>query len=303
MTLVRLEDPAAARAWCDARRAEGRSLGFVPTMGALHAGHLALVERAARENDVACVSVFVNPLQFDDPRDLAAYPRDFDGDARLLESVGCGLVFTGTLAGFFPEVPAGEEIPLSDPGPGAAGLEGEHRQGHFGGVATIVRRLFEVVGPARAYFGEKDFQQTLVVQHVAANMEDGPRIVVVPTSREPDGLARSSRNLLLEPAERTEASVLSRALRAARSAYLEGERDPARLSALMHACFEGTPAEPEYAEVRDPERWSAERPARLGERARALVAARLGRVRLIDNLSLSDDGAADAGGQAEGAGS
>jgi pantoate--beta-alanine ligase len=245
------------------------------------------------------VSVFVNPLQFDDAQDFERYPRDLEADARLLESAGCSLLFTGTLAQFFPEVsggdvpdapgapgaPGGLRVPLRDPGPDAAGLEGAFRPGHFAGVATICARLFEVVRPERAYFGAKDFQQCLVVRHLAREL-GFPAIVVCPTSRDPDGLARSSRNRLLAPEERTRALALSRALFAARTAWRAGERAPARLEAVLAAALAAV--EVEYAVVRDPERFTVPPPERL-ERARALVAARVGRVRLIDNLDLAGE--------------
>ena len=283
-TLVRCADPEAARRWCEARRAEGARIGFVPTMGALHEGHLGLVRAALAENDLACVSVFVNPLQFDDPRDFAHYPRQLDRDAHLLASAGCSMLFTGTLAEFFPESADGS-VPRRDPGPAAEGLEGALRPGHFAGVATICARLFELVRPARAYFGEKDFQQCLVVQHLAGAL-GFPGIVVCPTAREEGGLARSSRNQLLAPAEREQARALSQALFAARAAWREGERDPARLEALLAAELGRAGVAVEYAEVRDPERFG-ERPRGPLARARALIAARVGRVRLIDNLDLA----------------
>lgn len=290
---VRLTDPAAARAWCAAARARGATIGFVPTMGALHDGHLELVRRAARENDVAVVSVFVNPLQFNDPRDLERYPRDFEGDARQLAGASCAMVFTGALPQFFPERPelAGGALQIApeaevDPGPAASGLEGAHRPGHFAGVATIVDRLFDVVAPTRAYFGQKDFQQTLVVRDVARR-RGGPEVVVCPTVREATGLARSSRNQLLSPEARVEALALSRALAAARAAWRAGERDAGALAAAMRSEL-GSPAlTVEYAEVRDPEAWSAQPPGGAMRRAVALVAAKVGGVRLIDNLLLS----------------
>ncbi|QDU68219.1 pantoate--beta-alanine ligase [Engelhardtia mirabilis] len=280
----RYDDPTAARAWCEARRQEGRTLGFVPTMGALHEGHLELVRRAVAENDLACVSVFVNPLQFDDPADLSRYPRDFERDAELLQGAGCQMVFTGTLAGFFPESATAEGIESEPAGAAAEGLEGACRAGHFDGVATIVRRLFELVVPRRAYFGEKDFQQTLVVRAVAERL-GYPQIVVCPTSRESDGLARSSRNLLLTPAERPLAVALSRALARAQSLFAAGERGVGVLRSAMHS--ELRELEVEYAELRDPERFERV-PTDVDrlDRAQALVAARLGRVRLIDNLRL-----------------
>jgi pantoate--beta-alanine ligase len=284
MSIEALGEPLEVARWSARQRAAGRSLGFVPTMGALHEGHLTLVRRALAENELCCVSVFVNPLQFDDPRDFELYPRDPQGDAALLESAGCSLVFTGTLPQFFPEVAAGRAIPLRDPGPAACGLEGERRPGHFAGVATICARLFELVRPARAYFGEKDFQQCLVVRHVAAQL-GFPEIVVCPTSRDPDGLARSSRNRLLGPAERKRALALSRALFATRAAWRAGERDAERLASTLQAQLAGPGLELEYAELRDPERFALVPRGPL-ERARALVAARVSAVRLIDNLAL-----------------
>ncbi|HED65846.1 MAG TPA: pantoate--beta-alanine ligase [Planctomycetes bacterium] len=303
MGLVRLHDPAAAERFLAAERASGKTVGFVPTMGALHEGHLGLVRAAAAENDLAAVSIFVNPLQFDDPRDLERYPRDFDADAELLAGAGCALAFTGSLGGFFPGARSTADVVSADPGPAARGLEGEHRAGHFEGVATIVRRLFEIVRPERAYFGEKDFQQTLVVRHVSRVLreEGGPdvEIRVCGTSREDDGLARSSRNLLLDPTARARAVSLSRGLFAARAAWRGGERDVDALETVLRGELVGEGIETEYAVVLDPDRWgewiagSASRAEPL-VRARALVAAKVwgesGReraVRLIDNLSLS----------------
>jgi pantoate--beta-alanine ligase len=292
VNLQTLPSPGAARRWCAAARAAGHGLGFVPTMGALHEGHLSLVQRAVRENDLCVVSIFVNPLQFDDPRDLECYPRDLGRDCALLAPSGCALVFTGDLAEFFPECCGGAEpadgrrIPLCDPGPGARGLEGRARAGHFAGVATIVARLFELVRPARAYFGEKDFQQTLVVKHVAGGL-GFPEIVVCPTSREPDGLARSSRNVLLSAQARPRAAWLARALFAARADWIAGERRARTLETGLAARLTGAGIELDYAAVRDPERWTALVPRAPLTRARALVAARVGSVRRSANLSLS----------------
>ncbi|MBW2282706.1 MAG: pantoate--beta-alanine ligase [Deltaproteobacteria bacterium] len=286
MTLDRLDDPELATRWCADARDAG-TLGFVPTMGALHAGHLELVRAAVRENDQVCVSIFVNPLQFDDAQDLDSYPRDFEADAALLDAEGCALVFTGTLARFFPETESSQTIVLRDAGPGAIGLEGEHRPGHFAGVATIVGRLFELVQPTRAYFGEKDFQQTLVVRHVARRLRY-PEIRVIPTSREPHGLARSSRNARLSPGGREAAGRLSRALFEARSAWERGVHDVAELEAVLAAALASPEIDVEYAAVRDSDDWTAARPAKPLAHPRALVAASIDGVRLIDNLALRD---------------
>jgi pantoate--beta-alanine ligase len=281
--------PSEARAWARAERAAGRTLGFVPTMGALHEGHLELVRRSVCENERTLVSVFVNPMQFDDPRDFERYPRDLEADARLLVCAGCDALFGGSLAEFFPEC-AADDVPREDPGPGAEGLEGASRPGHFAGVATIVARLFAIAVPDRAYFGEKDFQQTLVVRDLARRL-GGPEIVVHPTSRDADGLARSSRNALLAPEARRRAPAVHRALRRARDAWRRGERDPAALRRAISAELADPAIELDYAAVRDPERWTAEEPPGPLRRARALVAARIGGVRLIDTLAL--DGVED----------
>jgi len=287
--IAALESPSAARAWCAKERANGARIGFVPTMGALHDGHLDLVRRAARENDRAVVSVFVNPLQFDEKSDFDRYPRDFAGDVAMLERAGCAMAFTGTLATFFPgELDATGALPrakLRDPGPAAAGLEGALRAGHFAGVATIVDRLFDVVAADVAYFGEKDFQQTLVVKDLA-RARGGPPIVVCPTAREASGLARSSRNERLTPADRDAAAVIHRALLAGRAAWGAGERRPANLARALRSVLEPAPLTIEYATVRDPACWSPEEPDAPLERGQALVAARIGGVRLIDNLRL-----------------
>ncbi len=289
MTLL-LSDPAAARAWGAEVRAAGETLGFVPTMGALHRGHQELVRASVAENDRTCVSLFVNPLQFDEPRDFERYPRDLAADTRLLSEVGCDVAFSGTLEQFFPEARGrADAIPLEDPGPAAEGLEGSQRAGHFAGVATIVRRLFEIVEPDVAYFGEKDFQQTLVVRDLARRL-GAPRISVRPTVRDPSGLALSSRNALLGAREREDASALSRGLFAARRAFREGIREARDLSGIVEAELAAGPLWLEYSELRDPEDWSRGPLVGRVSRAQALAAARLGAVRLIDNLRLDGAG-------------
>ena len=203
-----LPNPQAARDWCDAQRARQKRIGFVATMGALHRGHLSLVERAARENDATCASIFVNPLQFDDAADLAAYPRDRARDFEVLEGAGCDMVFGGELGDFFADA---DDIKLADPGVTARGLEGDYRPGHLPGVRAIVEKLFAAVGSCTAYFGEKDFQQTRVIQALAAEM-DGVKIAICPTVREPNGLALSSRNRRLTAAQKAAAADIYQAL-------------------------------------------------------------------------------------------
>ena len=283
--VVHLPDPDSARGWCAEQRAAGRSIGFVPTMGGLHEGHLSLVRRAVAENEITCVSIFVNPLQFNDPGDLASYPRNLDDDIRQLQDIGCDMVFTGTFEQFFPDVESPEDIVQRDPGPGADGVEGAGRPGHFAGVATICERLFKVVGSARAYFGEKDFQQTLVVKDLARAL-GYPEIVVCPTVREPSGLAYSSRNVLLTDSERERAACISRALFSARHAWHQGECEAGKLREVMLCELDVDGIDVEYAELRDPHDWRPEAPAGSLVRAQALIAARIGKARLIDNLRL-----------------
>jgi pantoate--beta-alanine ligase len=252
---------------------------------------LELARRAAAENDCAVVSVFVNPLQFNDPSDFERYPRDFSGDSEMLAGAGCAMVFTGTLEQFFPGAAraagAIAEADWLDPGPSALGLEGESRPGHFRGVATIVARLFELVEPTRAYFGQKDFQQTLVVQDLA-RARGGPHIEVCATSREISGLARSSRNQFLSAAQRAQAAGLFESLCLVRSAWLSGERGARALAAMLEAELVRREFLVEYAQVRDPQHWTAEAPTQALESAIALLAVRLGRTRLLDNLRLDE---------------
>ncbi len=283
--VVHLPDLDSARGWCAEQRAAGRSIGFVPTMGGLHEGHLSLVRRAVAENEITCVSIFVNPLQFNDPGDLASYPRNLDDDIRQLQDIGCDMVFTGTFEQFFPDVESPEDIVQRDPGPGADGVEGAGRPGHFAGVATICERLFKVVGSARTYFGEKDFQQTLVVKDLARAL-GYPEIVVCPTVREPSGLAYSSRNVLLTDSERERAACISRALFSARHAWHQGECEAGKLREVMLRELDVDGIDVEYAELRDPHDWRPEAPAGSLVRAQALIAARIGKARLIDNLRL-----------------
>ncbi len=287
-----LPDPQSAASWCAQQRARGRRIGYVPTMGALHRGHLSLVERAVRENDIACASLFVNPLQFDNRDDLRNYPRDEQRDLALLTDAGCAMAYTGTLAQFFPEVDNADEIEPSDtdpdPGPAAHGLEGAFRPNHLQGVCAIVERLFRTVGDCNAYFGEKDFQQTLVVEHLARSFS-GIEIVVCPTVREPSGLAMSSRNRRLSRPQQVVAAQLYQSLLAARAAWRDGQRDAAEIEWIMRECLRDERIRVEYAAVRDPENWTANTPDGRLRRARALLAAYIGEIRLIDNLSLDRD--------------
>src|SRR5689334_14337109 len=236
---------AEVRAW----RARQGSTGFVPTMGFLHAGHVSLVERARRENDAVVASIFVNPTQFGPKEDLAAYPRDFERDKALLEKAGCDAVFAPEVAEMYPKGAA----TLVDVGDVSAPLEGERRPGHFRGVATVVLKLFNIVQPTRAYFGQKDAQQLGVIRRVVRDLDVPVEVVGCPTVRESDGLAMSSRNSYLDPAQRQAAPVLHRALQAATRAWEAGERDAEALRRAMRAVLDAEPlARTDYVSVADP---------------------------------------------------
>ncbi len=285
--LTVLEAPVSATEWCRKQREIGRTIGFVPTMGALHEGHLSLLRRAIAENDVACASIFINPLQFNEPDDFLRYPRDLETDCRLLDETGCNMVFSGTNRDMFPEADSIEDVELLDPGPAGLGLEGAFRIGHLEGVCTVVERLFKFVGACRAYFGLKDYQQTLVIKDLAKRL-GFPEIRLCETVRDENGLALSSRNALLSQAETEIAKNISQALFHAQTLWTSGCRDCEQLRAVMRKHLPA-PLQVEYADVRDPFDWQPESPAGRINHAVALIAARIGEVRLIDNLRLDSD--------------
>ncbi len=254
-------------------------------MGSLHAGHLSLIDRAIVENDVCCVSIFVNPLQFNDQNDYLSYPRDLDSDYLILRNIGCDMVFSGGNHEMFPEATSIQEVNLLNPGPAAQGLEGEYRPGHLEGVCTVVDRLFRFVGPCRAYFGLKDFQQLLVVQDLAKRL-GYPEVIPCPTIRDKNGLALSSRNRLLKPLDMNIAGHIYRALHATRKAWKSGNRDCDALRAIMHRVLSAASLDLDYADVRDPLNWQAASPTGEIQQTIALIAARISDVRLIDNLRL-----------------
>ena len=263
------------------RRAATGEVGLVPTMGYLHAGHLSLVERARRENAPVAASIFVNPTQFGPTEDLALYPRDLDRDRAFLEAAGCDLLFAPAVEEMYAE---GAETTV-EVGSIAAPLEGERRPGHFRGVATVVLKLFGIVRPDRAYFGQKDAQQLAVIRKMVRDLDVPVEIVGCPTVREPDGLAMSSRNAYLEADDRRAATVLYRALAAAQDRWAQGERSAGALRSAMRAVLDAEPrAKTEYVSVADP--------ATLRElddvQGSAIIsmAVVLGRSRLIDNLVL-----------------
>jgi pantoate--beta-alanine ligase len=268
-----VETPSAALA---AARRLPAPLGFVPTMGALHAGHLSLVERAARENASVAASIFVNPLQFGANEDFARYPRAFERDAALFEEAGVALLYAPSPATMYPP---GFAVRI-DPGPAANGFEGAARPGHFAGVATVVVKLLNALQPARLYLGQKDAQQVAVLRAVVRDLDLPVEVVVAPTWRESDGLALSSRNVYLSDEHRAAAPSLYRALDAVGRAIREGERDCAAAVRAGAALVE-SPLELEYLAVVDPDSFAPlEAPA---DGALVVIAARAGATRLIDN--------------------
>jgi len=268
---------------CDAERAAGRTVGFVPTMGAFHDGHRSLMRRARAERDVAAVSIFVNPLQFGPGEDFGAYPRDLDRDLAMAGAEAVDLVFVPDAEEMYP----GGKLEVSvDPGPLGERLEGAVRPGHFRGVATVVAKLFNAVGPAAAYFGEKDAQQLALIRRMAGDLSFPVEVVGCPIVREPDGLALSSRNVYLSERERTAALCLSRGLRAGGDLVANGERDPRVIEEAIRNLVQAEPlAHIDYTAVVDED--SFEEIRRIERPARALVAARVGRPRLLDNLLLA----------------
>lgn len=263
-------------------RDSSRPLGLVPTMGALHEGHLALVRRARRENATLAVTIFVNPTQFGAGDDLSQYPRDLGKDLELLRSEGADLVFAPAVEEMYP---AGFDTWV-DVGGLADRLEGAHRPGHFRGVATVVAKLFNLTRPDRAYFGQKDGQQLAVLRRMVQDLDLGPEIVAVPTVRGSDGLALSSRNSYLTEEQRQAAPVVYRALCAAEELWRQGVRDAGRLREEARRVLEGEPLVEriDYVSVADAD--TLEELEQVEGRAMVSVAVQLGVPRLIDNVIL-----------------
>jgi len=266
------------RAVLDEQRAAGNSVGFVPTMGYLHDGHVSLIRASVEANARTVVSVFVNPLQFAEGEDLEDYPRDLDADVAHCRGAGADFVFAPSVGEMYPSP---VDTVVSCPGV-AAPLEGEHRPSHFAGVATVVAKLFSIVGPCHAYFGAKDWQQVAVVTRMAADLSMPVEVVPCPIVRESDGLAMSSRNVYLTAEERAQAPLLRRALDAGLSAVADGERDPAAVEAAMSEVLAGASlgtvdyvaAVPAHSLVAD---------GSLAGEVRLLVAVKFSKARLIDN--------------------
>ena len=287
-----LRTVAEIRAELAAARRGGLAVGLVPTMGALHEGHLSLIRRAEAECDLVVVSVFVNPTQFNEAADLQAYPRDEDRDVALAEAAGADLVFAPGVEEMYPPGFATSVLV----GGASEVLEGAERgPEHFRGVATVVTKLLTIVAPDAAYFGQKDAQQTVVVRRLVADLNLPVRIVVCPTVREADGLALSSRNARLSADERERALALSRGLHAAERRYAEGERDAAALLAAAAAAIDPSGLVPEYLVVVDPQTLAPLE--RVADRALVAIAARVGTTRLIDNVLLGEPGTARTDGE------
>jgi pantoate--beta-alanine ligase len=262
-------------------RAEGRLTGFVPTMGALHAGHVSLIEVARRDANPVIASIFVNPKQFGPSEDYRKYPRDLKGDRQKMEEAGVDFLFAPSVEEIYP---AGFRTSVNVEGLSDR-LEGKIRPGHFRGVATVVLKLLEVVAPRFAYFGRKDAQQARIIRQMASDLALDSEIVVCPIVRESDGIALSSRNQYLSPAERNAATVLYRALSRARHAIQEGERDSMRIIAAMRQELAGEPlASVDYVEIVDADLF--EPIIRLTRTSLVLLAARFGATRLIDNMQV-----------------
>ncbi|MFN4137034.1 MAG: pantoate--beta-alanine ligase [Sphingomonas paucimobilis] len=276
-----IRDREALAAALDALRTEGARVAFVPTMGALHAGHIALIEAAKRPGTKVVASIFVNPKQFGPNEDLGRYPRREQSDLRMLTEAGCDLVWMPGVEVMYPE---GHATTIHVAGV-SEGYDGESRPGHFDGVATVVAKLFNQVKPDAAYFGEKDFQQLAVIRRMVADLDFGIEIVGVPTQRDDDGLALSSRNIYLDEEQRAKAVALPRALGVAARAIGRGE-DAATVLGDARATLTAAGFEVDYVALADAETLAAnpaaDRPRRL------LAAARMGSTRLIDNIAVTD---------------
>jgi pantoate--beta-alanine ligase len=277
-----VRDPAALSAWTGALRASGRRVGFVPTMGALHEGHRALVREAARRADAVVVSIFVNPLQFGPDEDLARYPRDLEADVRSLGPLGVGAVFAPSVEDMYP---AGASTRVRVEGLTTT-LCGPHRPGHFEGVTTVCARLFGIVGGCVAVFGRKDYQQWRVVDRMVRDLAMPVDVVGHPIVRDPDGLAMSSRNAYLTPPDRERALAIPRALCAAWDAHAAGERRPQRLQDVAREVALRSVDSVDYVAAADPSNLG---PPGVDGPVLLAIAAHVGRTRLIDNAVLGQD--------------
>jgi pantoate--beta-alanine ligase len=277
--------PEDMRRACEAVRARGKRVGLVPTMGALHEGHLSLIRDAKARADFVVVTIFVNPTQFGPNEDFSRYPRDFDGDLAKAASAGATAVFAPEAGSMYPE---GDETRVRVETL-AVPLCGQYRPGHFEGVATIVAKLFVLAGASVAVFGRKDYQQLAIVRRMAKDLLLPVEVVGHPIVRERDGLAMSSRNAYLSPEERERALAISRGLDAASKLFASGERDASVLRSAARADLERVASSIDYVEVAHPERLVPFDHGPAGPRALLAVAARIGSTRLIDNMVLGED--------------
>ena len=279
--LSTIETIAELRATLDTRRRDGQSVGFVPTMGYLHDGHVSLMRAARRENEVVVASIFVNPLQFAANEDLAWYPRDLERDTALAEGAGVDLLFTPSVTEMYPR-PMMATVSLPEL---SQAWEGASRPTHFDGMATVVHKLFNIVGACTAYFGEKDYQQLQIIRRMVADMSVPVEVVGCPIIRESDGLAMSSRNTYLDRQQRAAAAVLRRALDRGMELLRGGERSSVAVMAAMAEVIHAEPlAELDYAAAVDAATLTV--PELLSGEIRLLIAAQVGRPRLLDNDGL-----------------
>jgi pantoate--beta-alanine ligase len=285
-SVIVVKTPEEARTLCNAARARGQRVGLVPTMGALHEGHLALVGEARRHADFVLCSIFVNPTQFGPNEDFSRYPRDLASDVTRLEGASAYAVFAPEVSAMYPP---GDETRVRV-GPLAAHLCGPHRPGHFEGVATVVTKLFAIAGPCAAVFGKKDYQQLAILRRVAKDLFLPVEVIGFPIVREPDGLAMSSRNAYLSADERKRALALSRGLSAAARAFAAGERNAGALRRLALALVERAATSVDYVTLADADALvPIDDGADVGARAVLAIACRMGTTRLIDNLVLGED--------------
>ncbi|MCX6219355.1 pantoate--beta-alanine ligase [Spirosoma sp.] len=278
--MLRFDTITALRHHLSSLRSEQRTIGLVPTMGALHEGHLTLIDTARRENDVVVSSIFVNPVQFNNADDLARYPRTLEEDCQKLELAGCDVVFAPSVAEMYPESPTLKinfgELEIV--------MEGAFRPGHFNGVGIVVAKLFNIIQPDRAYFGQKDLQQVAVIRQLVRDLSIPVELVRCPTIREADGLAMSSRNRNLSPDEREQATALFKALTLARELLADGH-SPSQAKAAVTGFFTGNPHfRLEYVEVVNADTLTLANEVLAPGQTAICLAAHLGNVRLIDNL-------------------
>ncbi len=282
MTITTVSTIKELRSILDGARADGQRVGFTPTMGFLHQGHVSLMEAARQDNDLVVASIFVNPLQFAANEDLSDYPRDLARDTELSQGAGVDVLFTPDVSEMYPFGPVLTTVSVGEI---SERWEGATRPTHFAGVATVVSKLFSIVGPCRAYFGEKDFQQLAVIRRMVADLSMPVEVVGCPIIRESDGLAMSSRNVYLTPEQRAAAPVLRRALDAGLAAIENGERSGPAVQAIVAAMLDAEPeADRDYAAVVGAGTLAPVN--ELSGEIRILVAAKVGRPRLIDNDGL-----------------